>query len=349
MFTEAKHSRPEGPPRGSTFRESDWRTLAAFWHPVAQAAEVAHSPVSARLLDVDLVLWRNHGGVIRAARDICPHRGSRLSRGWMADGRLVCPMHGLHFDGAGVCTLIPARGDGRGSERMRLDTFHACERHGLVWVCMASEPAWPLPEWEPLADPGLDLVHASPDRWRAAASRHTENFNDVAHFAWVHTESFGGDRSAPVPAYEVEEVPDGLRFSFDYLEGFNRFKDGVPGNTREVIYHYHLTFPFATLLTVAPKGSDARIYVADVACPVSAHESLIFQVLADTTGVDDAAYWVRDSQLINDEDRPVVEGQRPEDLPLDLQAELHIPADRMSIAYRRGLVRHFGLGAPIAS
>jgi Vanillate O-demethylase oxygenase C-terminal domain len=37
-------------------------------------------------------------------------------------------------------------------------------------------------------------------------------------------------------------------------------------------------------------------------------------------------------------DKPVVEGQRPEELPTDLTAELHIrDADRVSIEYRKWL------------
>jgi hypothetical protein len=36
--------------------------------------------------------------------------------------------------------------------------------------------------------------------------------------------------------------------------------------------------------------------------------------------------------------KPVVEGQRPEELPIDLTAELHIrDADRVSIEYRKWL------------
>ena len=37
------------------------------------------------------------------------------------------------------------------------------------------------------------------------------------------------------------------------------------------------------------------------------------------------------------QDIPVVESQRPELLPLDLQSELHLKSDRMSIAYRKWL------------
>ena len=42
--------------------------------------------------------------------------------------------------------------------------------------------------------------------------------------------------------------------------------------------------------------------------------------------------------LILDQDRPIAESQRPEELPVDLSAELHIAGpDRASIAYRRRL------------
>jgi phenylpropionate dioxygenase-like ring-hydroxylating dioxygenase large terminal subunit len=37
------------------------------------------------------------------------------------------------------------------------------------------------------------------------------------------------------------------------------------------------------------------------------------------------------------QDVPIVESQRPERLPLDLQAELHLNCDRTSIAYRQWL------------
>ena len=42
------------------------------------------------------------------------------------------------------------------------------------------------------------------------------------------------------------------------------------------------------------------------------------------------------------QDIPVVESQRPELLPLDLQAELYLRSDRAAIAYRKWL-RQIGL------
>jgi phenylpropionate dioxygenase-like ring-hydroxylating dioxygenase large terminal subunit len=40
---------------------------------------------------------------------------------------------------------------------------------------------------------------------------------------------------------------------------------------------------------------------------------------------------------IFEQDRPILQSQRPELLPLDLQAELHLRSDRAAIAYRRWL------------
>jgi vanillate O-demethylase monooxygenase subunit len=37
------------------------------------------------------------------------------------------------------------------------------------------------------------------------------------------------------------------------------------------------------------------------------------------------------------QDLPILQSQRPELLPLDLQAELHLKSDRTAIAYRRWL------------
>jgi phenylpropionate dioxygenase-like ring-hydroxylating dioxygenase large terminal subunit len=45
----------------------------------------------------------------------------------------------------------------------------------------------------------------------------------------------------------------------------------------------------------------------------------------------------RFQDAVTAQDVPVVESQRPELLPLDLQAELHLTSDRVAIAYRQWL------------
>ena len=118
---------------------------------------------------------------------------------------------------------------------------------GLVWVCLSGEPRRPPPQWSVFEDPALKTLYFPMETWHTSAGRHVENFNDQAHFPWVHVDSFGGDTAAAVADHEVVATAGGLTYWVPYTEGFNRFPDGVPGNRRDVIYRYELTLPFSTL------------------------------------------------------------------------------------------------------
>ena len=101
------------------------------------------------------------------------------------------------------------------------------------------------------------------------------------------------------------------------------------------------------MLTVVD-ATDTKFFIYDVACPLSSRETLIIQILTDTTGnisEKDLEFWIKDSQLVNSEDQSLVESQSPEEVPLDIREEVHIHADRLSLEYRKALVK-FGLGAP---
>ncbi len=58
-------------------------TLLNDWHPVMLSQEIQQQTVKPiRLLGEDLVLWRNNEQVC-AGQDLCPHRGAKLSLGWV--------------------------------------------------------------------------------------------------------------------------------------------------------------------------------------------------------------------------------------------------------------------------
>ena len=79
------------------------------WHVVARSRDLSEGKIlKVRVLGEDLIVWR-HGGEVMAWKDLCIHRGSRLSLGWVEDGQIVCPYHGWHYDSSGACTLMPAQ------------------------------------------------------------------------------------------------------------------------------------------------------------------------------------------------------------------------------------------------
>lgn len=87
-----------------------------------------------------------------------------------------------------------------------------------------------------------------------------------------------------------------------------------------------------------PEGNRFLLFLA--VAPLSARRCRSFTWNARTYSLDPAAdAALADFRaLILDQDRPIAESQRPEELPLDLSQELHIAGpDRASIAYRRRL------------
>ena len=122
--------------------------LCHYWHPVAKSTEVANQPFKAKLLDQPLVLWRSNGRVA-AFYDLCIHRGTPLSLGWIEHGELICAYHGWRYRADGACTRIPSLPPDREiPARARANSFRAEERYGLIWVCLA-EPRAGIPEFPP--------------------------------------------------------------------------------------------------------------------------------------------------------------------------------------------------------
>src|SRR5262245_50823912 len=79
------------------------------WYVAATSAEVGDKPLGRKICNQDVVLFRRAGGAISVLENRCPHRKAPLSLGRVVDGELECAYHGLRFDGAGVCTLIPSQ------------------------------------------------------------------------------------------------------------------------------------------------------------------------------------------------------------------------------------------------
>jgi phenylpropionate dioxygenase-like ring-hydroxylating dioxygenase large terminal subunit len=347
IIDEPTLSPPEfypGPlPRGCTFVESDWRIMANFWYPVALSDAVKEKPVGVTLLDQKLVLYRTSQGVV-AANDLCLHRGVPLSMGWVEKDTIVCAYHGFRYDVLGKCIQIPAHPSAAIPPKLCLKTYPVKERYGLVWTCLSGRPAAPLPELPEWAAPEYQRALPDPIDLKATAGRQLEGFLDVAHFAWIHHETFGDRDNPVVPTYEVEKNSLGLQARYRSTVGDYLRQDGNSVATEEgVLRTFDVYLPFTARLTVhMPDG--ARLVILDSASPVSSRHTRLFAPLLRNYDQDQPIQpFIDYNNQIFCEDTEIVESQCPEDLPLNLLDEVHIRADKTSIAYRQELGR-LGLG-----
>jgi phenylpropionate dioxygenase-like ring-hydroxylating dioxygenase large terminal subunit len=330
-------------PRHCTFTESDWQALAPFWYPVAFSREVtAEKPFGARLLDERVVLYRVKDDII-AARDICLHRGVPLSLGWIDGEELVCAYHGVRYNKAGQCVCIPAYSESAIPARLKLTTFPVMERYGLVWVRLVDTGPVPFPEMPEWDDPDYLCVLPNGVDMNAAAGRQIEGFLDVSHFAFVHAASFGESSNPEVPNYPVEPLPHGFRA--DYISTVSNYPHALkhlnpPGFLWRRLFE--LWLPFTAKLTVFfPNG---QLHVLNAACPVSARKTRLFVPICRNFDKDAPLQDTLDfNHQVFAEDQAMVEEQYPEDLPINLQDEVHIAGDKSSITYRKRLAQ-LGLG-----
>lgn len=84
----------------------------------------------------DLAIWRGASGQVHAWGDRCPHRGMRLSHGFVRGESLACIYHGWQYDAKGGCEHIPAHPDLVPPKTICASTFSCAETDGVIWVAL---------------------------------------------------------------------------------------------------------------------------------------------------------------------------------------------------------------------
>lgn len=310
-----------------------------LWHPVALGADVVDAPVGVRLLDQDLVLWRDAQGQAQAFVDRCPHRGARLSMGRVEDGHLECPYHGWQFAPGGQCIKVPALAQFTPPPSQCVKSFAIREAYGLIWVQMEQADDVALPVFAAEEDARLRKTHCGPYDVQASAPRIIENFLDMSHFGFVHEGWLGSRDATAIEAYQVESTATGvLATNCKAIQPQSNLHSTAAA---EVQYTYEVTAPYSAVLVKIPEAGTSldgwRESIALFICPVTPETSRVWfrMAMADFESTDEQLQAFQHTIFL--QDKPVLESQMPKCLPLDPRAEMHSAADRMSSAYRRYL------------
>jgi phenylpropionate dioxygenase-like ring-hydroxylating dioxygenase large terminal subunit len=310
--------------------------LVNDWHVVAYAPDLKEGkPMTARLLEEDIVLWRV-GEKIHAWRDLCLHRGTRLSLGKIEEETLICAYHGWTYNEEGRCIRFPAHPDQVPPAKARVTVYQAQEKYNWIWVTLGN-PVKAIPTCPQWDDGSFHKVHCGPYHYNASGPRVVENFLDVTHFPFVHQGYLGDPAHPEISDYEAEISPDGVVARDITVWQPDPDGSGQGGN---VTYTYKVVRPLTAYFVKSSAGPKFAMYFT--VTPVSELSSIAWTYVAkDYENIPDEETQ-QFEDMITWQDVPIVESQRPELLPLDLQAELHLRSDRTAIAYRKWL-RELGL------
>ena len=168
--------RPAEGPVVTTASRSRIVKSVAGWYPVALSAGLDRGTSNGtHLFGRELVIWRDGDGAVHVWEDRCPHRGMRLSFGFVRDNRLACLYHGWTYDMAGQCRYIPAHPQLTPPASIKAEVYPTGDAAGMVWVyseISATPPA--MPEDRPVTPVRSLHVDCAPEA--ALARLRSSNF-----------------------------------------------------------------------------------------------------------------------------------------------------------------------------
>ncbi|WP_375451285.1 aromatic ring-hydroxylating dioxygenase subunit alpha [uncultured Devosia sp.] len=209
--------------------------------------------------------------------------------------------------------------------------------YGYIWTSLGTPPAqlFPIPEY---GEPDRVNMSCGSIGVGSSAPRIVENFLDMGHFPYVHTDILGAEPHTEVKEYDVEVSEErdevlATRCRFYQPRAALSATEGI-----EVEYIYRVPHPFCSVLYKScPEDITRQDVIAIFLQPMTAETTRahLLQSMVDSTNSITALR--RFQQTIFGQDKPILENQFPKRLPLDPRAETPIRADKSAIAYRRWL------------
>ena len=266
-----------------------------------------------------------------------PAGSTRRTRLLGADLEIVC-------GGEHQFTITEAAADGRHALPVDL-------RYDHLWTTLGApeRDIFAMPEWH---EADRRPVACGAIRVRASGLRVVENFLDLAHFPYVHTDILGTESRPEVARYSVEHRLDVDEIWATKCEFFQP-RAATSAEAGQISqYMYRVVSPFIVMLYKTPPTAPNRwdviaLFVQPVEPDVSiAHPfMLLIDEVSATTDL------IGFQQMIFIQDRIVLENQRPLLLPLQPGSETPTRGDLSSVLYRRWLKQKglaFGVEAPVA-
>lgn len=198
------------------FLSTDRQWPLNAWYHAAWTHEVGQTPLARTLLNEEVVLFRDADGKACALEDRCCHRATPLRLGDVVTEGLRCGYHGLVFDGAGQCVVIP--GQEKIPPQAKVRSYPIFEKQEIVWIWMG-DPA--------LADEAkLYVDFPWNDDHQNWPHHHDmfeiecnfmlliDNLMDLTHIPYIHRNTIGGgDQAGQVNAtMDVKPTDTGVHY-----------------------------------------------------------------------------------------------------------------------------------------
>jgi phenylpropionate dioxygenase-like ring-hydroxylating dioxygenase large terminal subunit len=183
-----------GTPMGELFRR--------FWLPVALASELPgpdSTPIRVRVLNEDLIAFRDSNSQVGLVDAYCPHRGAPMFFGRNEEAGLRCVYHGWKFDVDGNCVDLPNAPEGETfKNKVRITSYPCVDAGDLIWAYLGpADRKPPFPEFEWCK---MTAGHRYVLKFRLECNylQAMEGDGDQTHAPFLHSKLEDGSRIDPL-------------------------------------------------------------------------------------------------------------------------------------------------------
>ncbi|MBV0893401.1 aromatic ring-hydroxylating dioxygenase subunit alpha [Paracoccus sp. Z118] len=259
-----------------------------------------------------------------------------------------CAWHGQIAIGAALDTMIfgqDIRVERTGDQDYRVTTFGGDSprelpvqtRYTCVFTTLGDDPR-ALPEIPEFDEADRRITGCGRVGVNTSPYRIVENFLDMAHFSFIHTDILGAADQTEVLSYRTEHRKDVDEIWAIDCTFYQPAASKAAAGGQLTKYLYRVMSPFSVMLyknvATDPSRNDAICVFIQ---PRRETECLAYMPMAIVDEQSTIADIIDFQQSIFLQDRVILENQRPALLPLDPTYELPTRADASSIAYRRWL------------
>ncbi|HLF78003.1 MAG TPA: Rieske 2Fe-2S domain-containing protein [Dehalococcoidia bacterium] len=203
----------KGTPMGELMRR--------YWLPVALSEELPGPdcvPVKLKIMNEDLIAFRDSDGKVGLVDAYCPHRGAPMFFARNEEAGLRCVYHGWKFDTTGQCTDLPNTPEGDTfKNKVKTIAYPCVEAGGMVFSYMGPEDKQPpFPEFDFLHVPASH-IYVTKFQLECNWLQATEGDFDPSHAPFLHSTL---DNNASNPSRRINGG-GGTRASLSGIQNLN--------------------------------------------------------------------------------------------------------------------------------
>jgi phenylpropionate dioxygenase-like ring-hydroxylating dioxygenase large terminal subunit len=307
-----------------------FKNFANVWSAVTLSKRVKEKPLAIRFAGENILLYRKKNGSVAALLDRCPHRGVKLSLGYVKDDCIVCPFHEWKFNSNGECTHIPLNPDAK-KDLIRAYRLPVRDRGGVIWVYTqigpdpANEPEIP----DAIVNSKLAQTYLTKD-WNCHWTRAMENMLDSPHVPFVHRTTIGR------PMQKYLKPDSKMDITWEEAPFGGRTKMILDGDERNLAWlEFHK--PNMMVLFIPMPGQIFRMH--SICIPIDEFHTRMMIIGSRSFASVPGFNWLLNplfnatNAYIAYQDQAVVESSQPIEVPLG-RDEKSVRTDRATLKFR---------------